>query len=119
MGKRIEHLLRPGPTVAVAAASTLVAFSLVASWALADEPASPSRPLSAAPTPDGDGLIVSGGLPSIAVRDELFDVLAESADISVIFSNVTITSDDGTTPSAEDLVRSLLADLEQTPAPGS
>ena len=97
--------------VAIGAAALLLAYALVAVWILADQPAPEGAPLSATITMDGSAVIVVGELPSMSTRDDLFEVLAELGDITVIVSEVTIMPELEAPESIDDLADALLADL--------
>ncbi len=110
MGKRRRAFFQPGPTAAVGAATVVLTFALTAAWIQADTPP-PGGPLTVTRTEDGSALVVSGGLPSEEVRDDLFAVLAEEAGVAVIVSEVAIVPREDPLPSVDVLAQALLDDL--------
>ncbi len=110
MGRRHRYLVKPSPTAAMGSATFALALALVASWVLADE-AAPGGPITATTSDDGLALVVSGGLPSEELRDDLFEILAAETGVSVIVSEVMIVATDEPPPSIDSLAQTLLADL--------
>ena len=89
MAAIVDAPVRSRRTLATGAAVFLAIYALTAAWIVLGDTGDPA-PLNIEWTGDGDGLVVSGTVPTPGDRDELLTALGQITDASLIVSEVEI-----------------------------
>jgi len=106
----VDAPVRSRRSLAAGGAVFLVLSALVAAWIVLPDRGEPA-PLGVERTVDGDGLVVSGAVPTPDDLAELLDVLGRLTDAPVIVSEVTVDSQAEVPGSIEQAARRLARSL--------